>query len=226
MTEPQIETKKRIDISNDLVQKHKKSSVGIILTGSVAYAPYIHVTPNSDIDLLIITNNIKVFINEFIDDHQEVSKLNNRSFEGYCFKKMVDDVPVSFHILTCDAFDVITKCFVADIRVFRIKSKEENYKLYGFERNTYEYWVKNITLEEFATGVRTIVPVGFINLDRYFLGIHRDKLISNPIIIHDTDNFIVNGIDRLWLNLFQICVMSHLDFYKRLIWINSTLSIC
>jgi len=192
------ETEKRIELANRLVTENKHLSVGIVLAGSVAYAPHHMVTKKSDLDLIIVANNLKDFIEPFVADKKDRKNLYNRFFDGYCFKKIIDDIPVSFHILSPDAFEIITKSFVADIRVFRAQSKDEDYILYGFERNEYKYVIKYNPLEEFETGVRTIVPVGFINKDRYYLGIHRDKLLCNPLILHDTAGTISNGIDKLW----------------------------
>lgn len=52
------ETKKRLSIAKELSKSWKKAK-GVILTGSVAYSPNLHVTCASDLDLLVIHDNIK-----------------------------------------------------------------------------------------------------------------------------------------------------------------------
>jgi predicted nucleotidyltransferase len=198
------EKTKRISIAKKELERFESTAIGVILAGSVAYSTDEHITPKSDIDLIIVAKEIRTYIDMFIEDELERKKLRNRFFEGYCFKKSVEDIPVSYHILSIDAFDIISKCFVADIRLYRQKPKEEEYSLFGFDGKQYNYWIKNIPLDEFEDGVRTIIPIGFINEDRYYLGIHRDKLISNPLILHDPKELIAKGINRLWRNISQI----------------------
>ena len=120
-------------------------------------------------------------------------------------------MPLSIHILSDDAFDIISKCFVADIRVYRPNPKPETYRLFGFEGNFYDYYIKNIELSDLK-GVRTIVPISFISNDRYYLGIHRDKLLSNPVILFERDNYMTKKIDKTW----QAVVQNLVDESKRI----------
>ena len=190
------ETSKRINLA-ERVSEDFRDSLGVVLTGSVAYSPNFNVTPKSDIDLLVIVEELKKYIPRVIEDEKERDALHSRFFEGYCIKKNIEDVPLSLHILSSDALDIISKCFVADIRVYRQTAKEESYNLNGFESNKYNYFIKNISLKDLK-GVRTIVPISFINNDRYHLGIHRDKLLSSPAILHEKSQYISNQIDHLW----------------------------
>lgn len=198
MFNPQYETKKRISLAERIADQFRDSSLGVVLTGSVAYAPNLNVTNKSDLDMIIVVEDLKKSIpNSFVSE-ENAKKLKNRFFEGYCFKKETKGVPTSLHLLSRDAFDIICKCFVADIRVFRPDSKPGSYILKAFDGRDYTYQIKNIPLEEFCGGVRTIVPISFINKDRYFIGIHRDKLLSNPKVLHEQDEYVASKIDKLW----------------------------
>ena len=197
MSNPIEETEKRLHLAQEELKKLQPFSKGIILCGSLAYAPNLNVTHKSDIDLIAIVENLKSTINTTIDNKNEAMALRNRFFEGYCIKKQKNGIPISLHVLSKDCFDIICKCFVADIRVYRNQAKGGSYALHGFEGDEYNYWVKNIKLPDLH-GVRTIVPVSFIHNDRYHLGIHRDKLLSHPRILYEEENFISRGLDKLW----------------------------
>lgn len=106
------------------------------------------------------------------------------------------------HILSQDCFDIITKCYVADIRLYRAGAKKQTYDLFGYSGQKYSYTVKNIPLSDLK-GVRIIVPVYFISNDRHYLGIHRDKLLSSPLILHDPENIVSKGIETLWQKVVQ-----------------------
>jgi hypothetical protein len=196
------ETELRLSILEELVTNLKSVSKGIILTGSLAYAPFEHVNTDSDIDLILIAENLKrtgsLFINN--PDHKEAIK--KRFFDGYCIKDEYKGVSISYHILSLDAFDIITKCFVADIRVFRQKPKSGTYQLRNFKGKEYPYKITNKKLEDFGEeGYRTIVPISFIKYDKYYNGVYRDKLLCSPSIIYDTNHFVEKGLEKLWQNV-------------------------
>jgi len=189
---------KRQRILRSEVLRLKSFCDAIILTGSLAYAPETHISTDSDIDLILITNDLKSVGAEFVKEAEDKYALNTRFFDGYCLKHKIEKVDVSYHVLSRDAFDIITKCFVADIRVFRKKAKDGNYILRNFEGEEYEYEITNKTLIEFENGYRTIVPVSFIKSDRYYNGVYRDKLLCCPKILHDINSIVWNGINKLW----------------------------
>ncbi|KYK24839.1 hypothetical protein AYK26_03080 [Euryarchaeota archaeon SM23-78] len=197
MSDPIRETKKRLLLAEHELEKFRNISLGAILAGSVAYSPNLNVTEKSDVDLVIIVKKLKPIIPILIEYKVEQDALQKRFFEGYCIKKEKEGVPISTHVLSEDSFDIISKCFVANIRVYRQGEKTGVYELKGFEGNTYSYKIKNIPLADLP-GVRTIVPISFIHRDRYYIGIHRDKLLSNPIILYEKDEFVSRKIEKLW----------------------------
>ena len=190
------ETKKRIHLAKQESEKFRDISLGIILAGSVAYSPNLNVTEKSDVDLVVIVENLKKSIPILIEDKVEQKALQKRFFEGYCIKEEKEGISVSTHVLSKDSFDIVSKCFVADIRVYRQGEKSGIYELKGFEEN-YSYRIKNIPLTDLS-GVRTIVPISFIFNDRYYIGIHRDKLLSNPTTLYEQKGFVSGKIDKLW----------------------------
>jgi predicted nucleotidyltransferase len=207
MTNAVEETKKRLELAQHQLAKFQDISLGITLVGSVAYSPNVNVTETSDLDMLVVVENLKDSLPQVIEDETEAKALQKRFFEGYCIKKTENGVPISIHVLSKDAFEIISRCFVANIRVYRPDDKCGCYQLLGFERKPYEYSIKNIKLPDLK-GVRTIVPVSFIakdsqGIDHYFLGIHRDKLLSRPGILHDPAGFIGQNIDKLWHNVVE-----------------------
>ncbi len=196
------ETSKRLSLASMQTDMFRKNSLGIILVGSVAYSPNFNVSAKSDLDMLIVVEDLKGSLHHFVSDENERSALKNRFFDGYSVKKEENGISLSIHVLSNDAFDIISKCFVADIRVYRPKPKDEVYKLFGFEQNVYDYRIKNIPLFDLQ-GVRTIVPISFIYQDRYYLGIHRDKLLSNPIVLHQEGKFVDRKLEKLWSIIAQ-----------------------
>lgn len=192
-------TKAREELIIGLIEQLKPICSAVILTGSMAYAPNEHVKEDSDVDLILLTDDLKRTGKVFIPLKKQSRSLDNRFFDGYCIKTNLENIPVSCHILSLDAFDIISKCFVADIRVFRQVEKKGNYILKNFSGRTYSYKISNKTLSDFAgNGFRTIVPVSFIKYDSYFNGVYRDKLLCSPRILYDPKNIVTNGLEKLW----------------------------
>lgn len=168
----------------------------------MAYGANLSVQPDSDVDLLIIAKNLKVFAREIFKSLKMQQQLTSRYFDGYSTKQERNGIDVSMHFLSQNAFEIITRSYVANLRLFRLGGKHATYELMGFEGQTYSYRVKNVSLPE-MDGYRTIVPVAFINsknrtTDRYHLGIHRDKLLCAPKILYDPQSIIEKGIERMW----------------------------
>jgi len=209
-----LETLKRDRVIEIVLEELKNISNGIILTGSMAYGRDHHVHTNSDIDIVIVVDDLKRVIPYFFDNKIIADALSHRFFEGYCMKRLYNNIEISYHILTKDAFDIITKCFVADIRVYRPSPKEGQYVLKGFEGNTYKYNIKNKHLPDLHGGVRTIVPIGFMNDDRYYMGVYRDKLICCSKVLYDPTGDIRTGIEKLWENIVRNLIDESIRLYK------------
>jgi hypothetical protein len=207
-----FETQKRVEIAKELVGSWQKTK-GVILAGSVAYSPNLHVTSESDLDLIVIHDDIKQVIPILNISDQDKNALAIRTFEGYSVKSTLKGVPISLHILNQDCFDLITRCYVADIRLYRSATRKREYDLFGYSGQKYSYQVRNIFLNDLS-GARTIVPVYFIFDDRHYLGIHRDKLMSSPVILHDPKGQIKIGIEVLWKKVVQDVKSEQVRFDK------------
>ena len=209
MADPVQETKRRLDIAYDVMDRYGSSVQGALIAGSVAYGNNTYVRPDSDLDMVFFAEDIKGLLPvmfEGLDVEREA--LRNRYFDGYCFKQSVDDVEVSIHALSNDALDVICKAFIANLRLYRNeKKKDEVYVLHGFEGQEFYYNIKTIDLPDLA-GVRTVVPISFLDSkqiqetgqghDRFYIGVHRDKLLAAPRILIDDGGKLESSIDHLW----------------------------
>jgi len=105
MNMSEIETKRRLDLAKVIVDEFSDKVKGIVMAGSVAYSPNTHVRVDSDLDLILVSNDIKSLIPYAFDDYNESFGLHNRVFDGYCVKNEREGVPISLHILSDDAFD-------------------------------------------------------------------------------------------------------------------------
>lgn len=206
---PNKEAKRRLILVDKIFCNHSLDALvsSVFLAGSVAYGPQKAVTENSDVDIVMVTKKVqpllKTVMDEFLKNNKNMyaqfeNVLKHRFFDGVTTKFEKDNVHVSLHVLTEDALDVIAKCFVADIRLLRKEGKIGTYILTGFEGQKYSYNIRNIPLEEASGFFRTIVPVTFINKDRYYLAIHRDKLLSSPRILYDPKKSLESAIDKVW----------------------------
>jgi hypothetical protein len=189
--------KQRLRILDEFIPAIDTYLKGALLVGSMAYGRASAVTEASDIDLLFFSDRFKD-IAQAISSEQLSMTLQTRYVDGLCLKMERENVPISVHLFSERAGGIIANCFVADIRVLRPGGKAGSYLLKGFEGQSYEYVIKNIALPEAPSYCRTIVPVGFISNDRYYLGIHRDKILSAPKALIDQGGFCDHLIDASW----------------------------
>ena len=83
-TEAQIETRKRLKLIDDFVKEIKDDVVGIILVGSTAYAPNVNVRKDSDIDIIVVYDDIKKCAADYFN---EAEYLENETYDGYLVKR-------------------------------------------------------------------------------------------------------------------------------------------
>ena len=232
MDDPKYETRRRLDIATRILGIYEDYIDAGMIVGSVAYAPNVNVRSDSDVDLIFFAKGLKQILPVMFVNHQnEQEALRYRSFDGYCQKYNVDDVDISVHVLSTDALDVVTKSFISNIRLYRNEKKEaEEYCLYGFAGQEYHYYIKTIDLPDLA-GVRTIVPVSFLDStsiqksgkgpDLFYMGIHRDKLLSSPKILIDKNGVLEQAVEKLWVTVTGIMfdesmrVMRKIDLSQR-----------
>ncbi|GEM_PF-1076521 len=195
---PIEETRKRLDLAQRVTENYYKKVEGIVLVGSVAYGSNEFVTDKSDLDILIITSDLeKIVQSNFVTDTNAKAVLKYRYFDGYMFKDKFNDVDLSIHLFDHRSFEVICGLYNGELRLFRQQQKEiEAYKLYNFEGECYDYQIKILKRTDGTTTIK--VPMSFIHEDKYHLGIHRDKLLSNPIILFEEEGCISKALEKLW----------------------------
>ena len=80
------ETKKRLDLADAIAADFADVSLGIVIVGSVAYAPHLNVTSKFDLDMIIVANNLKSVLSHLDIEQPEKDGLRNRYFDGYSIK--------------------------------------------------------------------------------------------------------------------------------------------
>jgi predicted nucleotidyltransferase len=191
-------TEARLKILDKFAQKVDSVSDAILLTGSLAYGENYSVREDSDIDVLLVT-----------EDYNKVLELNFPKvagmkvpdyyfFEAMCLNDEIDDVKISVHIMPLKTLNFVASSYVSDIRVYRPQGKNSSYKLRNFLGADYKFDIKNVELP--GLGYRTIVPVGFHSNDSnaYHLGIYRDKLLCHPKVVKDPNSLLRQVIDTNW----------------------------
>ncbi len=192
------ETRKRLELTQRVTAKYQGKVKGIVLVGSVAYGANEFVTDKSDVDILVVTPDLESIVqSDFVTEKRVKDVLKYRYFDGYSFKDNFKGVDLSIHLFEPRTFDVICGLYNGELRLFRQQAKEIGaYKLYNFEGGFYDYTIRVLTRDDGTTTIK--VPMSFIHEDNYHLGVHRDKLLSNPIILSEEDNYLSNVIGRLW----------------------------
>lgn len=195
---PVEETRKRLELAERVTANYHGKVNGIVLVGSVAYGANEFVTEKSDLDILMVTPNLDdVVRSDFVTDKKARDVLKYRYFDGYSFKDRFDGVDLSIHLFSPRIFDLICGPHNGELRLFRQQEKgAECYELYNFEGGVYNFKIK--TLVRLDGTITVKVPMSFIHGDRYHVGIHRDKLLSNPVILFENEDYMSKAIGRLW----------------------------
>lgn len=210
------ETKRRLEIADKIFESYADYVKSGFIVGSVSYGYNTQVRPDSDLDLIFITERLKSILPILFKEYPvEQKALSNRYFDGYCQKYKLDGVDISIHVLSFDALEVVAKAFIANLRLYRNeKKKAEEYCLKGFSGQDFHYHIKTINLPDLS-GVRTIVPVSFLDSkeiqekgtghDRFYIGVHRHKLLTKPRVLKD-DGILEVAVDKLWDLMVEILV--------------------
>jgi len=205
----QIETAKRLNLAKQFNKKAKKHSVGIVLVGSVAYAPNENVNADSDVDLIVIYKNVKDCVSNYFKDGAEKDHLLSSNYDGILVKQTIDDVPVSIHNLNADAFEKISSASYSKLVYYRQSPKNMACNGKDFD-GTHHSFPSQSTAIEGLKGVRKPDSIAFCVDGKFVMGNDIDKILSNGKILHDTHSFVSKTIDKLWTNV----VTKLADHYK------------
>ena len=209
--EAQIETKKRLDLINDFVKEIQDDVVGIILVGSTAYAPNVNVRKDSDIDIIVVYDDIKKCAADYFN---EAEYLLNKSYDGYLVKRhknlehRIDlksknsyDLNLSIHNINYSALQTISYGNYETLAYYRQSQKSTMYYSKDFDGNEHPFKPECVS-DRGQLGERRIDSIAFKSPQgNYVIGNDMDKLLSGAQIIYDVDGKMENIINTLWLNV-------------------------
>ena len=210
-TEAQIETMKRERLVNAFVEEITDKAVGVILVGSLAYAPNVNVKKESDIDLIVVYDDIKECASDYF---KEDGYLKKESYDGYLVKrhenightvdlksKNIDDLNISIHNINYSALQKISYGNYETLAYYRQSQKGTTYYSKDFDGNIHPFKPECLSVND-QIGERRIDKVAFqSDKGDYVIGNDIDKLLSGAKVIYDTDGRIQDIIDQTWKNV-------------------------
>lgn len=236
MTEAEIETQKRCELVKNFVNKIKDKTEGIILVGSLAYAPNLHVTNKSDIDLLVVYKDVK----DCLDDYfHEAKVLRQMDFDGYLVKRHsnkghpldlksmnVHGLDLSIHNLSLSSFQKICRGNYDRLVYYRQSKKGVPYYVNDFNEKSNPYDTLRLPVGELV-GERRIDRVAFENeKGNYVIGNDMNKLLSGSVVLYDAHGDIQKGLQKLWDNIALRIVEHRLRNNQSLCQIESNMMPC
>lgn len=211
MTEAEIETLKRMDVVGKFVESIKDKATGVILVGSLAYAPNVNVTKKSDIDLIVIYDDIK----DCADDYfKESPYLKKEFYDGYLVKRHKNvghpldiksrnkyDLNISIHNLSLNSLQKISYGAYETVAYYRQYPKKGKYSSKDFNGNVHEFMPDCVRIQG-QEGERRIDKIAFPAPDgSYVIGNDIDKILSGAVVLHDPSGEINKFIDKTWENV-------------------------
>lgn len=209
--EAQIETRKRLKLIDDFVKEIKDDVVGIILVGSTAYAPNVNVRKDSDIDIIVVYDDIKKCAADYFN---EAEYLENETYDGYLVKrhenlghkvdlksKNCDDLNLSIHNINYSALQKISYGNYETLAYYRQSQKGTTYYSKDFNGEEHPFKPECVAVLG-QQGERRIDSIAFQSPQgNYVLGNDIDKLLSGAKIIYDKDGKMEKILENLWLNI-------------------------
>lgn len=200
MSDAKEETKKRLSIAAEFNRKMQGTTLGIILVGSVAYSPNENVTEKSDLDLLVVYENLNDCVDLYFKDPKEREHLKSEKYDGFQVKRKIDGVDVSIHNLSISALEKIARASFEDLYFYRQSAKDIVYYSKDFDGDRHPFRVKSVPIAGLM-GVKRIDPVAFEKNSNFVLGNDIDKIMSAGMLLHDEDGRVNTCIEDLWDNM-------------------------
>jgi len=211
ISEAEIETKKRLELINSFVKEIQENVLGIILVGSTAYAPNVNVRADSDIDIIVVYDDIKRCAADYFN---EAEYLQSESYDGYLVKRHenlghklnlkshnINDLSLSIHNINFSALQKISYGNYETLAYYRQSQKGTIYYSKDFDGNTHPFKPECISIFG-QDGERRIDSIAFqSSKGDYVLGNDMDKLLSGAKIIYDTNWQMQKVLDTLWLSV-------------------------
>lgn len=209
-----IEADKRRTITDCFVNKMRNKCQGIILVGSTAYADDREIKEKSDVDVIVVYDNIKDCIPSYFGGKPEEKYLENSSYDGYLVKKMmsVEDskIALSIHNLSYEALQRISYGNMETLAYYRQSHKDIVYYSKDFDGEKHPFRTPSHPIEG-VEGERRIDSIAMDFGGKYVIGNDMDKLMSGGKVLHDTDGRIQLCIDDLWRNVSRRMTEHHLQ---------------
>ena len=199
MLEAQRETDKRLLVAKEFVENVGSMAVGIVLVGSVAYAPNENVTELSDLDLVVIYDDVKDSVPAYFRDEEEQKYLLSANYDGYQVKRKMNGISVSIHNISYNAFKKIIEGHCGTLDYYRQSQKDITYISLDFNGKEHPFKLNSKQVEG-QPGVRREEIVTFEREGNYVIGNDIDKFLSNAKILHDKDARVERGVSALWEN--------------------------
>ncbi|MBQ9235211.1 MAG: nucleotidyltransferase domain-containing protein [Alphaproteobacteria bacterium] len=210
-SEAKIETKKRLELVEDFSKEIKDNVLGIILVGSTAYAPNEGVRKDSDIDIIVVYEDIKKCAADYFDEDEY---LQQGTYDGYLVKRhenlghKIDlksknsaDINLSIHNINFSALQKISQGNCGTLAYYRQSQKGTTYYSKDFDGNKEPFKPECISVLG-QIGERRIDSIAFqSSKGNYVIGNDMDKLLSGAQIIYDKTGQIKNVLENLWLNV-------------------------
>ena len=229
MTEAELETKKRLNLIDNFIQDIKNKSMGIILVGSLAYAPNIGVRKDSDIDLIVVYKDIKECAKDYFNEY---NYLRQESYDGYLVKrhenlghlpelksKNENDLNISIHNINFSALQKISYGAFETLAYYRQSQKSTMYYSKDFDGNTHPFKPDCLSVNG-QIGERRIDHVAFqSDKGDYVIGNDIDKLLSGAKILYDPTKEIKKTLDCTWISVAKRLI-EHRKKYNQKIDIN------
>ncbi len=176
----------------NLVVKHCIPQ-SVMLVGRDAHSLHM-LGPDTDMDMVVVSSHVGQFYLTGLVSYDNLENLP-KGFDGYCFKFPCDGVEISLHFLSPSTSDRIADIQPGYLRLFRQKKKSGNYTLFNFKRESYSFPINS---RELDGGFEIYSPLGLEIEGKFYVGVHRDKILSKPIILYAPDNSVDRRIDNLW----------------------------
>lgn len=203
------------------VNQLKDRCKGIILVGSLAYGDKEEITHKSDIDLIVVYDDIKNCIDRYFKDEAEASHLRSNSYDGYLTKQTAnidgEKIPVSIHNLNFNALQRISYGNNETLAYYRQNRKNVTYYSQDFDGINHAFVTPARPISG-LNGERRIDSISMEFDNKYVIGNDMDKLLSGAKILKDYDGQIKDCIDTLWdnltLRLVEHCYKHQIDLNK------------
>lgn len=208
-----IDADRRKTVTDCFVNKMRDKCQGIILVGSTAYANDSEIKEKSDIDVIVVYDNIKDCIPAYFSGKAEEKHLENSSYDGYLVKKTMSidgtKIALSIHNLSYEALQRISYGNTETLAYYRQSHKDITYYSKDFDGENHPFRTPSYPIDGLE-GERRIDSIAMDFDGKYVIGNDMDKLMSGAKVLLDTDGKVQQCIDDLWRNVARKMTEHHL----------------